>query len=430
MIKKFFTTMTFWKAVGAFFLLGGAVSTYFRFVHGLGASTNLSDATPWGLWIGFDVVTGVGLAAGGFTLCGIVYVFNIKSFKPIVRPTVLTAFLGYILVVVGLMFDLGRPWAIWHAIIMWNPHSVMFEVAWCVMLYTTVLALEFSPVVLERFKLHRALKVVKAITIPLVIAGILLSMLHQSSLGSLYLIIPEKMHPYWYSPMLPVFFFVSAMMVGLAMTIVESYLSARAFGKTLETPLLRQLARVMIGVMLVYFMMRFLDLLHKGLLTAVFDGTMESNMLLVEVLLLMVIPLVIYNLGDYGRSRQGLFFMAASVVVGFITNRLNVTTTSLEQYYGGVYFPSLGEFFVTASVVTLGFWIFSLAVKHLPIFPEAHAEAGEIVIDLSRPAPERMLDPDAYEPSDALLPDGVALGLGGARAGTLRGAEGSLDKES
>ena len=372
MITRLIGKLTFWKALGIVFILGGLVSGAARFIFGLGATTHLSDSTPWGIWIGFDVVTGVGLAAGGFTLCGIVYIFNIKRFKPIVRPTVLTAFLGYLLVVVGLMFDLGRPWAIWHAIVMWNPHSVMFEVAWCVMLYTTVLALEFSPVLLERFHLTKALKVVKAITIPLVIAGILLSMLHQSSLGSLYLIVPEKMHPFWYSPMLPVFFFVSALAVGMGMTIVESYLSARAFNKTLETPLLKDLSRMMVGVAAVYVMMRFLDMLH-GNKFALVGWNMESGMLTLEMALFFAIPLVIHNV-RFGQTRLGMFLGAMSVVLGFVTNRLNVAMTSLERYYGNVYFPSIGELFVTAAVVSAGFWIFSLAVKHLPIFVDAHEE--------------------------------------------------------
>src|SRR5512140_1617462 len=180
--------LTFWKVV-AFALMGiGLVAVVQRFAFGLGATTHLVDTFPWGIWIGFDILVGVGLAAGGFTIAATVYVFNIERFRPILRPTILTAFLGCLLVIAGLMADLGRPWAIWHAMIMWNTHSVMFEVAWCVMLYTTVLALEFSPVIFERFKLERPLKVVKAITIPLVILGVILSTLHQSSLGSLFLI--------------------------------------------------------------------------------------------------------------------------------------------------------------------------------------------------------------------------------------------------
>lgn len=382
MVRK----ITFWKIVAALFLLGGGIATIVRFGWGLGASTNLSDMTPWGLWIGFDVVTGVGLAAGGFTIAGIVYIFNIKRFKPIARPAILTAFLGYLLVIVGLMFDLGRPWVIWHALIYQNPHSVLFEVAMCVMIYTTVLALEFSPVVLERFRLHKALKVMKALTVPLIILGILLSMLHQSSLGSLYLIVPQKMHPFWYSPLLPVLFFVSAICVGLGMTIVESYLSARAFQKTLETPLLRELARIMIGVLLVFFTLRFLDLGNRGALPLLFDGSFEAAMMWLELSFMLIIPLVLFNVKGWGRTRRGLFFTAVSVVLGFVTNRLNVTMTSVERYYsehfGQSYFPSIGELAVTISIVTLGFVLFAMAVKYLPIFPH-HVEEEEAVIDLA-----------------------------------------------
>ncbi|MDT8324045.1 MAG: Ni/Fe-hydrogenase cytochrome b subunit [Bacteroidota bacterium] len=385
--------ITFWKVTAVIFLLGGFVATVVRFGWGLGAATNLSDITPWGLWIGFDVVTGVGLAAGGFTLAGIVYIFNLKRFKPIVRPAILTAFLGYSLVIVGLMFDLGRPWAIWHALIYQNPHSVLFEVAMCVMLYTTVLALEFSPVVLEHFKLHRALKFVKAITIPLIILGILLSMLHQSSLGSLYLIVPQKMHPFWYSPMLPVFFFISAVAVGLGMTIVESYLSARAFGKTLETPLLRDLARIMIGILLVYFTMRGIDLLRRDALHLLFQPSFETSMLYLELALMLIVPVLLFNIRGWGQSRAGLFFTAFSMVLGFVTNRLNVTMTSLEGYYlenfGTFYFPSVGELIVTISIVTAGFVLFAYAVKYLPIFPE-HEEETVLRIDQ---APERAAAP-------------------------------------
>ena len=145
-----------------------------------GGATNLNDKFPWGIWIGFDILCGVGLAAGGFTLVAVVHIFNIEKYHPILRPSILTAFLGYLLVVFALLFDLGRPDRLWHPLVMWNPHSVMLEVAWCVTLYTTVLALEFVPVVLEKFELHQSLKVVRAISVPLMIAGVILSTLHQS----------------------------------------------------------------------------------------------------------------------------------------------------------------------------------------------------------------------------------------------------------
>jgi Ni/Fe-hydrogenase subunit HybB-like protein len=222
--------LTFWKMVFLLLMAGGLYATFIRFTQGLGASTHLSDQFPWGIWISFDVLCGVMLAAGGFTLTAAVHILNIKRLHSIIRPTILTAFLGYILVCAALMFDLGKPYNIWHPLIMRNPHSVMFEVAYCVMLYTTVLALEFSPIVLERFNLQKPLKVVRAILIPLVICGVILSTLHQSSLGTLYLIVPEKLYPLWYTPLLPVFFFLSAIAVGLAMTIFESSMSSKHFG--------------------------------------------------------------------------------------------------------------------------------------------------------------------------------------------------------
>lgn len=391
--------LSFWKIMAGVFLLSGLVAAIYRFVAGLGAATNLSDMTPWGLWIGFDVVTGVGLAAGGFTLAGLVYIFNVKRFKPIVRPAILTAFLGYLLVIIGLMFDLGRPWVIWHALIYQNPHSVLFEVAMCVMIYTAVLALEFSPVVLERFKLQRTLKFIKAITIPLIILGILLSMLHQSSLGSLYLIIPQKMHPFWSSPLLPFLFFISAIAVGLGMTIVESYLSSRVFQKALETSLIRQLARIMIGVILVYFTLRFIDLSGKGALPLLLDGSMEAAMMWAELLFMLVLPLVLFNIKNWGQSRQGLFFTGVSFVIGFVTNRLNTTMTSIERYYqeqfGSTYFPSLGELAVTIGIVTLGFVLFGLAVKYFDIFPH-YVEEEEAVLDLATGKTEHLAHGEVF----------------------------------
>ena len=233
---------TFWKFVFFFLMAAGLYATVIRFTQGLGASTNLSDQFPWGIWVSFDVLCGVMLAAGGFTLTAAVHILNIKRLHSIIRPTILTAFLGYILVSAALMFDLGKPYNIWHPLIMRNPHSVMFEVAYCVMLYTTVLALEFSPIVLERFHMEKPLKVVRAILIPLVITGVILSTLHQSSLGTLYLIVPTKLYPLWYSPLLPVFFFLSAIAVGLAMTIFESSLSSRHFGCNWNFPSCRNSA--------------------------------------------------------------------------------------------------------------------------------------------------------------------------------------------
>jgi Ni/Fe-hydrogenase subunit HybB-like protein len=367
---------TFWKLVFLALMAGGLYATVVRFAKGLGPSTNLSDQFPWGIWIGFDVLCGVMLAAGGFTLTAAVHIFNIKRLRPIVRPTVLTAFLGYLLVCVALMFDLGRPYRIWHPLIMRNPHSVMFEVAYCVMLYTAVLGLEFSPIVLERFNLQKPLKIVRGILIPLVIGGVILSTLHQSSLGTLYLIMPEKLHPFWYSPLLPVFFFISAIAVGLAMTIFESSLSSKHFGRQLELPILQELGRVLFVVLAVFAILRLEDLLHRGVLKLTLRPGYEMYLFWLEIALSLIAPLILLSRRGVRQSAGGLYVAAVLVVLGFITNRLNVSITGLESAAGMHYVPKWTEIAVTGAIIAAGFALFGLATKYLPIFPAEPEHAG------------------------------------------------------
>jgi Ni/Fe-hydrogenase subunit HybB-like protein len=360
--------LTFWRAVGLTLIAVGTAATILRFAWGLGATTHLSDAFPWGIWIGFDILCGVGLAAGGFTLTAAVYVFNLKQFAPIIRPTVLTAFLGYVFVIVALLFDLGQPHRIWHALVMWNPHSVMFEVAWCVMLYTSVLALEFAPVFCERLNLAGPQRVLRRIVAPLVIVGVLLSTLHQSSLGTLYLIVPDKLHPLWYSPFLPVFFFISALAAGLGMVIVESSLCQRAFGHSLEMRLLEPLGRAMIVALGVYGILRIQDLARRGALTLLWHPEYEGWMFLVEFGLGVVIPILLLAVPAVRNRPAGLVLGAYLTVLGFIVNRLNVSLTGMERAAGITYFPSWMEIAISLALVACGFALFGLAVRHLPIF--------------------------------------------------------------
>jgi Ni/Fe-hydrogenase subunit HybB-like protein len=360
---------TFWKLIFLFLMAAGLYATFIRFTQGLGASTNLSDQFPWGIWVSFDVLCGVMLAAGGFTLTAAVHILNIKRLHSIIRPTILTAFLGYILVSAALMFDLGKPYNIWHPLIMRNPHSVMFEVAYCVMLYTTVLALEFSPIVLERFNLQKPLKVVRAILIPLVIFGVILSTLHQSSLGTLYLIVPEKLHPFWYTPLLPLFFFLSAVAVGLAMTIFESSLSSKHFGLQLELPVLQELGRVLVVVLGVYAILRFEDLANRGVLRLTLQPGYEMYLFWLEISLAIILPLALLLQPRVRSSANGLYFAAVLVLLGFITNRMNVSITGFEGSTGVRYFPKWTELAVTGMIISAGFALFGFAVKYLPIFP-------------------------------------------------------------
>lgn len=368
--------ITFWRVVFVVLMLAGAYSTFIRFFYGLGASTNLSDQFPWGLWIGFDVLCGVMLAAGGFTLMAAVHILNFKKYKPIARPALLTAFLGYLLVCAALMFDLGKPYNIWHPIIMWQPRSVMFEVGWCVMLYTTVLTLEFLPIIFEKLRMEKPMRILHAISVPIFILGVILSTLHQSSLGSVYLIVPGKLYPLWYTPLLPVFFWLSAIAVGLAMTIFESTMSARHFNHALEAPLIRGLGRGLLIVLGVYATLRFLDLIKDGNISYAFMPTTEAAMFWVEIALALLIPIGALLIPKVRDNALSLYLIAISVVSGFVLNRLNVAITGMERASGVSYVPKWTEVSITLAIVAFGVFVFTLAVKYLAIFhEEEHAPA-------------------------------------------------------
>jgi Ni/Fe-hydrogenase subunit HybB-like protein len=350
--------------------LAGAGILFVRYTRGLGAVTNLSDAFPWGLWVGFDVLCGVGLAAGGFAVTTAVYVLGWKRYQPIVRPALLTAFLGYLLVVVALLFDLGRPWNIWHPLVMWNPRSVMFEVSWCVTLYLTVLFVEFSGVVFEKLGWTKALVLQQTATVPLVIAGAVLSTLHQSSLGSFYLIMPGKLHPLWYSSWLPGLFFLSALAAGLAMVIVEARLSTRALGRGLEMSILADVGRALALVLGLYGALRLLDLARRGAVGEALSGGREALFFHLELALGVALPLLLLVVPGARRNARKLYAAGLLAVVGFVVNRLNVSITGLEGAQGGHYVPALGEIVVTLMLVTTGFVLFALAARHLPLLPD------------------------------------------------------------
>ncbi len=354
------------------FILGAAgVIAVLRFRHGLGATTALTDLTPWGFWIGFDVMGGVALAAGGFVVAATVYVFRLERYHAIVRPAVLTAFLGYLAVVGGLLFDLGLPWNIWHMIIYWNPHSPLFEVGWCVMLYTTVLGLEFAPVVLETAK-HPALlgvfRVLKKATIPLVILGIMLSTLHQSSLGSLFLIMPHRLHALWYTPILPILFFVSAVGLGLMMVATEALFTAYLYEREPEMDLLKGLGKAAAGVLWFYTALRLGDLAVRGQLAAVLDGSFESWLFVIEMLVAAVVPAILLSTRRVRESPTGLRIAMGTGVVGFVMNRLDVGGLAMIGATGTRYVPSWMEVAVSMGVVAAAALAYFFVAEHFHLF--------------------------------------------------------------
>lgn len=366
--------VTPWRIVLVAVMGLGLFSVVVRFVEGFAGATNLSDGVPWGLWVGLDILTGVALAAGGFLITSAVYVFGLERYRPIVRPAILTAFLGYLFFVIGLLIELGRPWAIWHAIVYWNPHSALFEVAWCVMLYTTVLALEVSTFVLEALGWHRLLRVIHAVILVLVVAGVMLSSLHQSSLGTLFVIAPGRMHPLWYSPALPLLFFVSCVCAGFAMVTFESYLSRRFLGHGLRMDLLSGLAKPLVLMLMIYGLFRFLDLAMRGALPLAVEPTEEALAFWVEIALFNVAPIAILASDRRRASERWLFAGATSAVLGLVMNRMNVATTSFAASSGGEYFPTWMEFAVSGALVAAGFVVFAGFARWTPLFadPEAH----------------------------------------------------------
>jgi len=357
-------------------ILIGLVVAGIRYARGLGAISNLSDGRPWGLWISFDLYCGVALAAGGFVLAATVYIFHLKKYYPIVRSAILTAFLGYLLVVFALLVDLGQPWRIWHALIYWNLHSPLFEVAWCVMLYTTVLALEFSPVVFERLNLQIPLRIIRRIQIPLVVMGVVLSTMHQSSLGSMLLMMPDKLDRLWYTPILPILFLLSAIAVGLAMTIFESSLSSKAFKHHVSPDILAGLGRAIPYVLGLYLVVKLGDVLLAGELGLIFTEGAHGTRWLIEVLGGVVLPIILFSLPRVRQSPRALFWSAVVVVLGLVLNRFNVSWLALAGRPGVGYAPHWMEFAITIGLFSGGIMVFMLANRYLSIAHHTPAESG------------------------------------------------------
>ncbi len=359
-----------------FFWTTGVSALIMRFTKGVGAVSGMNDHFPWGIWIGFDMMVGVALAAGGFVMAGLVHVFNFRRFHPMLRPAILTAFLGYLLVIGGLMFDLGRPYVIWHPLVYWQHHSVMFELGWCVSVYTTVLALEFSPMVLEKLPFKWPLRIVTFLTPVFVVLGITLSTLHQSSLGSLYVLMPEKLHPLWWSPSLPVLFFISAVAVGPAMVTVECMLNCKFACHPLRKDLLADLGRLSGIVLTLYLALRLADVTSRGVWRYAFELRLITLSFWLEILLGAVLPIILLSAAGLRCKLGNLGAAAVFVVGGVVLNRLNVAIFGMMDYAGPVYMPTVPEVSVTISLVSLGVAGFALAARYLNVFDDHEDEGG------------------------------------------------------
>ena len=370
--------LTPFNVVTGVILLAGLVVTVLRFTGGLGAVTRLDDNNPWGIWIGFDLLCGVALAAGGYITSSACYIFGLKRYHAAVRPAILTAFLGYALVVLALHYDVGRPWRLPYPIFLsQGTSSLLFEVALCVFLYLTVLFIEFSPAALEWLGQRRVRNLVVRLTLVLTIFGVILSTLHQSSLGALFLIAPSKLHPLWYSNYLPVYFFVSSIFAGMSMVIFESTLAHRFMSDKMDAAHRADSDAVAFGfgraaafVMMAYVGIKLLGLAldhNWHLLT-----TGWGAWFLFEVVGLVLVPALMFAVAVRDRNLKLIRWAAVLAILGVVLNRMNISLVAFNWHLPADqrYFPHWMEIVTSLFIVTLGVTAYRLIVNHMPILRE------------------------------------------------------------
>ncbi len=396
---------------GVFVLLGliaiGLGFAIYRYIFGLGSMTNLNDQYPWGIWIGVDVASGVALAAGGFTTSALAHIFHREHYHAIVRPALLTAMLGYTFVAMSLLVDLGKYYNIWHPLLpsMWQGNSALFEVAMCVMCYLMVLYMEFMPILMEGIKGNRYLpapldrfqgmvdslankewlqslaglgeRFFGRIMFLLVIAGVVLSSMHQSSLGALMAIAPYKVHPLWFTPILTLLFLLSAVAVGYPMVIFESMWASKSFGRKPEMHILSSLARFIPLFLGIYLAAKVSDLVIRDAVHYLWEGSYQSYMFIAELGLGVILPFCMMLSERIRNSPTGLFIGAALVVFGVMFNRINVFVTAYQPPYATKpYIPAIGEIAITVAMISGLILCYRIIVTTLPVIPveeEGHA---------------------------------------------------------
>ncbi len=376
---KFFTLF---NIISLPIMLLGLALIVIRFAKGIGAITNLTQETPWGLWIGFDVVTGVAFAGGAYVLTFMVYILNMHKYHSIVRITVLNGFLAYVFYAGALLLDLGRPWNVINPIIgnSFGYSSVLFLVAWHFLLYMIAQLIEFSPAVAEWLGAKRARKILSAMTIGAVIFGITLSTLHQSGLGALYLMAIDKIHPLWYSEFIPVMFFVSSIFAGLSMVIFEGSISHKVFSDQINEEnhkahngILHGLSKVCAGAMFAYLFMQILVFIHGK--RWIYLGTPMGYWYLLEIIGFVMFPMLLFFY-SYRKQNITVIKIAAIVtMIGIILNRLNVTVIGFNWDVVPHYYPSWMEIVVTLAVIFTEIWIFRWVVTRMPVLRESPAWA-------------------------------------------------------
>ncbi|MCF8297816.1 MAG: polysulfide reductase NrfD [Saprospiraceae bacterium] len=378
---KFFTPF---NIISLPIMLLGLGLIVIRFWKGIGSITNLTQEVPWGLWIGFDVVTGVAFAGGAYVITFMVYILNMRDYKSIVRVTVLNGFLAYIFYAGALLLDLGRPWNVINPIIgnSFGTSSVLFLVAWHFLLYIIAMLIEISPVIAEWLGARRARVILSSMTIGAVIFGITLSTLHQSGLGALFLMAKGKIHSLWYSEFIPIMFFVSSIFAGLSMVIFEGSISNKVFFKQISeknhkkhNSLIRGLSKICTGAMFAYFFLQVLVFIHGKHWDLI--NTPMGYWYLTEMIGFVLFPMILFYF-SYRKNNVLLIKIAAIItMIGIIINRLNVSVIGFRWDAVNHYYPSWMEIVVTLAVIFTEIWIFRWVINRMPILRDAPSWVNE-----------------------------------------------------
>jgi len=375
--------LTWFNIISIPVILLGVGLIVIRFVKGIGSITNLTQDVPWGLWIGFDVVTGVAFAGGAYILTFMVYILKLKQYQSIVRVTVLNGFLAYLFYAGALLLDLGRPWNVINPIIGNNfgTSSVLFLVAWHFLLYMLAELIEFSPAIAEWLSARRAHKILSALTLGAVIFGITLSTLHQSGLGALYLMAKQKIHPLWYSEFIPLLFVVSSIFAGLSMVIFEGSISQKVFSDQISAGshkahdgILLGLSRICAFAMFSYLFLQILVFIHGK--NWVYINSPMGYWFLLEMIGFVLVPMLLF----FYSNRTGNIFTtklaAILTILGIILNRLNVTVIGFKWDAAVHYVPSWMEIIVTLTIIFTELWIFRWVIKRMPVLRESPSWAA------------------------------------------------------
>ncbi|MFZ0707916.1 MAG: hypothetical protein WAM71_20120 [Candidatus Korobacteraceae bacterium] len=390
MLTRIKSEVTMWRVILAVIFVTGMYATYVRFFEGFRASTNLSDQMPWGLWVGLGTLCGIGLSAAGFGISAAVYLLGMERYRPILRASILISFLGYMTVCVGYLYEIGLPWRFWHPIVMWNHTSVLFDVCVCIMTYTTVLTFEFAPAVIEKLPWkgvrELVLRLHHKILIGVVLMGVLLSSMHQSYLGGLYLIARGKVHPLWYSQYMHSLFYLSAIPAGLALTVFAIYLCMRSLNVRVDFRILADCGRMIQLLLVVFGLFKLLDLVTNHALGYAFQWTPEAGYFWLEMALFVIIPVVLLSYESVRSNPEKLYLACAVVIAGFMVGRINVAINSLQSAMNVHYVPKWTELSSSVLVIAAAIVAFRYAVIYLDILPKVKPQTFTRWLSASTPA--------------------------------------------